>query len=579
MTEDSGTIQRYDRILLTGAAGGLGKVLRETLRPYARILRLSDIAALAPSQGPHEEIVPCDLTDKDAVDALLEGVDAVVHLGGISVERPFEEVVEANIRGTYHLYEAARRNGVRRVVFASSNHVIGFHRQGVRLDSQSPRRPDGYYGLSKSFGEDLASFYHDRYGIETVSLRIGSSYPKPRNRRMMHTWLSYRDLTELVRCGLYAPGVGHTVAYGASANRDGWWDNRGAAVLGYAPQDSSEAFREEIERLPAPAADDPDGIYQGGAFTAAGPYENVPPVRRATRPAGEAELVLHVRNQTGESPVWHAQEQALYWVDIPAGVLHRWRVHDQQHASWRANQPLGCIARASEGGWIGAMEDGVYRLAPGPDQVLSAQAWARVDHARSGMRFNDGRCDRQGRFWAGTMLTDMAQAAPVGALYRLTGRGDALRLERMAGELIVPNGLAFSPDGRTMYLSDSHPQRQCVWAYDYDIDAGVPGRRRVFIDRLVAGRPDGAAVDAEGCYWICGNDAGMVHRYTPDGRLDRSLRVPVAKPAMCAFGGKDLDTLFVTSIRLPDAAPHALDGAVFALRPGVGGIEEPVFTG
>lgn len=577
MTEDSGVFQPYGRILLTGAAGGLGKVLRETLRPYARVLRLSDIAAMAPAEGPHEEVVPCDLADKDAVDALLDGVDAVVHLGGISVERPFEEVIEANIRGTYHLYEAARRHGTRRVVFASSNHVIGFHRQGVRLDSRSPRRPDGYYGLSKSFGEDLASFYHDRYGIETVSVRIGSSFPQPRNRRMMHTWLSYRDLTDLVRRGLFTPGVGHTVVYGVSDNRDSWWDNSGAAILGYVPQDSSEVFRAEIERQPEPSADDPDRIYQGGAFTAAGPYENLPPVRRAVRSAAEAELVLHLRNQTGESPVWHAGEQALYWVDIQAGALHRWRVRDQQHTSWRAGQQLGCVARLSGGGWVGAMEDGIYRLTPDEDQVLRTERWAEAGHARPGMRFNDGRCDRQGRFWVGTMLMDMSRAAAAGALYRLTGQGGQLQLDRMIEDLIVPNGLAFSPDGRTMYFSDSHPLRQCVWACDYDIDAGIPGQRRVFIEKLPGGRPDGAAIDADGCYWICGNDAGLVHRYTPDGRLDRSLRVPVAKPAMCAFGGPGLDTLFVTSIRLPDAPPHALDGAVFALRPGVCGIEEPAF--
>ncbi len=578
MADDTGAARTYHRILLTGAAGGLGKVLRETLRPCARILRLSDIAAMAPAEGPHEEVVTCDLSDKDAVDALMDGVDAVVHLGGISVERPFEEIIEANIRGTYHLYEAMRRHGVRRMVFASSNHVIGFHRQGVRLDSRSQRRPDGYYGLSKSFGEDLASFYQDRYGIETVSMRIGSSFPAPRNRRMMHTWLSYRDLTDLVRRGLFTPNVGHTVVYGASDNRDGWWDNAGAAVLGYAPQDSSEPFRAEVERQPAPPADDPDMVYQGGAFTAAGPYERTPPVRRATRSAGEAELVVHLRNQTGESPVWHPGEQALYWVDIPAGAVHRWRLRDQQHTSWRADQQIGCIARLPEGGWIGAMEDGIYRLSLDADQVLATERWTGVGHARSGMRFNDGRCDRQGRFWVGTMLMDMAQGAPVGALYRMTGRGETLRLDRMGEDLIVPNGTAFSPDGRTMYLSDSHGSRQCVWACDYDIDAGVPSGRRLFIEALAGGRPDGAAIDAEGCYWICGNDAGMVHRYTPEGRLDRSLRVPVAKPAMCAFGGEGLDTLFVTSIRLPDAAPHALDGAVFALRPGVAGVEESTYA-
>ena len=134
---------RFDRLLLTGAAGSLGKVLRESLRPCAHVLRLSDVAALAPAQGAHEEVVPCDLADKAAVDALVAGCDAIVHLGGVSVERPFEEVLEANIKGVFHIYEGARRHGVRRVVFASSNHVIGFHKQSEHIDAHAARRPDG----------------------------------------------------------------------------------------------------------------------------------------------------------------------------------------------------------------------------------------------------------------------------------------------------------------------------------------------------------------------------------------------------------------------------------------------------
>ena len=265
---------RLDRLLITGAGGGLGKVLRERLRPLARVLRLSDIAGMAPAAGPHEEIISCDLADKAAVDALVNGCDAIVHLGGVSVERPFEEVLEANIKGVFHIYEGARRHGVRRVVFASSNHVIGFHKQTEKLDAHSQRRPDGYYGLSKSFGEDVAQFYFDRWGIETVSIRIGSSFPEPLNRRMMSTWLSYRDLATLVEKSLFTPDVGHLVVYGASANRDLWWDNMAAARLGFAPQDTSETFREQVEAQPPVAADDPNAIYQGGAFTAQGPFEN-----------------------------------------------------------------------------------------------------------------------------------------------------------------------------------------------------------------------------------------------------------------------------------------------------------------
>lgn len=264
----------FNRLLLTGAAGGLGKVLRERLKPFARHIRLSDIANMAPAIDESEEVVPCDLSDKQAVHQLVEGVDAILHFGGVSVERPFEEILGANISGVFHIYEAARKHGVKRVIFASSNHVIGFHKQDETLDALSPRRPDGYYGLSKSYGEDMASFYFDRYGIETVSIRIGSSFPEPQNRRMMSTWLSFDDLTQLIECSLYTPKVGHTVVYGMSANRDVWWDNSQAAHLGYQPKDSSEIFRDKVEAQPMPAADDPARVYQGGAFVAAGPFDD-----------------------------------------------------------------------------------------------------------------------------------------------------------------------------------------------------------------------------------------------------------------------------------------------------------------
>ncbi|MGX0889861.1 uronate dehydrogenase [Pseudomonas sp. ADAK2 TE3594] len=262
----------FNRLLLTGAAGGLGKVLRERLRPYANVIRLSDIAAMTPAIDDREEVVPCDLADKQAVHQLVEDVDAILHFGGVSVERPFEEILGANICGVFHIYEAARRHGVKRVIFASSNHVIGFYKQDKTLDAHSPRRPDGYYGLSKSYGEDMASFYFDRHGIETVSIRIGSSFPEPQNRRMMSTWLSFDDMIQLLERALYTPNVGHTVVYGMSDNKSIWWDNRFAAHLGYAPQDTSEVFREKVEAQPMPAEDDPARVYQGGAFVAAGPF-------------------------------------------------------------------------------------------------------------------------------------------------------------------------------------------------------------------------------------------------------------------------------------------------------------------
>lgn len=264
---------RIARLLLTGAAGGLGKALRPRLKAYCDTLRLSDVAAMAPAAAG-EEVVVAPLQDAAAVHELLRGVQAVVHLGGVSVEGPFEPILQANIVGTYNLYEAARKHGVKRIVFASSNHVTGFYRQDEVIDTRMPMRPDGHYGLSKAFGENLAQFYFDRYGIETVSLRIGSSFPAPVDRRMLATWMSYDDLERLVVAALGAPVVGHSVIYGMSDNTTTWWDNTPARHIGYRPQDSSEPFRAAAEaRQPVIDPTDPVARYQGGGFVTQGPYE------------------------------------------------------------------------------------------------------------------------------------------------------------------------------------------------------------------------------------------------------------------------------------------------------------------
>jgi len=292
----------------------------------------------------------------------------------------------------------------------------------------------------------------------------------------------------------------------------------------------------------------------------------------------KAELVFDARNAIGESPVWLAAEQALYWVDIPARRLFRWDSVTGQVSQWSAPEMIGCIAAHAGGGWICALETGVFHLGADSDGALRGPRLAPVDHARPKMRFNDGRCDRQGRFRAGTMLMDMGAAQSVGLVYSLETDGT---LRPLVDGLIVSNGMAFSPNGRTMYLSDSHPQVQRIWSFDYDIDGGTPSSRRLFVDmKPLPGRPDGAAIDEDGCYWICANDAGLVHRFTPAGELDRSLAVPVKKPAMCAFGGPRLDTLYVTSIRPEgiDLSDQPLAGGVFALRPGVRGLVEPEFS-
>jgi uronate dehydrogenase len=266
------TSLRWSRLLLTGAAGQLGRVLRPRLKACCEVLRVSDIADLG-SAAAGEELHPVDLADKAGVALLLQGVDAVVHLGGVSTEHSFETVLPANIVGTYHVYEAARLAGTRRIVFASSNHVTGFYRQSETIDARMPVRPDGYYGLSKAFGENLAQFYFDRYGIETVSLRIGSSFPEPRDRRMLATWLSFDDLERLVIAALSAPMVGHTVIYGMSDNPLTWWDNTPARHIGFRAQDSSERFRATVEaRQPHIDPRDPAAQFQGGGFVTQGPF-------------------------------------------------------------------------------------------------------------------------------------------------------------------------------------------------------------------------------------------------------------------------------------------------------------------
>jgi uronate dehydrogenase len=265
---------KFRRLLLTGAAGGLGQVLRKGLAPYAQQLRSSDKVDPGPAYQD-EEVVVCDLADKEGVHRLVAGVDAIAHFGGVSTEGPFEPILQSNIVGVYNIYEAARKHGVKRVVFASSNHVIGFYRQTDRIDADDPVRPDGFYGVSKAFGENLSSFYHDRYGIETVCLRIGSSFPEVKDRRMLSTFLSYDDLIELVRASLFAPKAGHTIIFGVSDNSTAWWDNSKAAHIGFKPRDHSDAQRARVEAANPPLdPSHPARVYQGGVFTAMGPFDD-----------------------------------------------------------------------------------------------------------------------------------------------------------------------------------------------------------------------------------------------------------------------------------------------------------------
>ncbi len=254
-------------LLLTGAAGGMGTLMRELLPRYGYALRLLDLAPI-----PEEpDAVTADLADRDALREAVRGVDAVLHLAGISLEAPFEQILRANIEGTHNLYEAARAEGVRRIVFASSNHAVGFTPRPVGGDPLipvgTPHRPDTFYGLSKAFGEDLASLYWDRHGIETVSVRIGSCLPAPTTVRMLSLWLSPADAARLFHAALTAEHVGHTVVYGSSANTRLCWDLAPARALGYQPLDDSEPFAAQlIAEQGEPGPDDPDRRYLGGRF-------------------------------------------------------------------------------------------------------------------------------------------------------------------------------------------------------------------------------------------------------------------------------------------------------------------------
>lgn len=291
----------------------------------------------------------------------------------------------------------------------------------------------------------------------------------------------------------------------------------------------------------------------------------------------EISVLLPSRDQVGESPVWSVAEQALYWVNIEGRSIRRFDWASQTLQTWQMPERVGCIALSTRNTVIAAMETGVFEVTLADTPVL--KLLASVQHATPNMRFNDGRCDASGRLWVGSMQMDMSLAAADGALYCLDENG--LSAPKLTG-LITPNGSAFSPDGRCMYLSDSHPSRQDIWTFDFDVQTATLSNRRPWLNmQNLPGRPDGAAVDSQGCYWICGNDAGRVHRFSPVGALLQSFAVPVSKPAMCAFGGPLLDHLFVTSIipgKPADGFDASLDGAVFVIQPGVRGLAEPAFS-
>ncbi len=238
---------RLHRILITGAAGKIGKALRAGLRGHYRVIRLSDIAPLGEA-APGEETYPADIRDLAAVEKSMTDIDCVVHLAGVSEEDAWDKVLPMNIEGCYNVFEAARRQGVKRVIFASSNHAVGFHRRERFLDNAVQPRPDSRYGVSKVFGEALGRLFADKHGLSVACLRIGTfrTPDRPSEMRQLLTWISHRDMVQLVRRCIDHPHYHFVVVYGVSNNLRSRWDNINAKFLGYRPEDDAEAFVAEI---------------------------------------------------------------------------------------------------------------------------------------------------------------------------------------------------------------------------------------------------------------------------------------------------------------------------------------------
>jgi uronate dehydrogenase len=235
------------RILITGAAGQIGTALRHGLRGSYPLIRLLDVMPLGlPETG--EELVSADIRDMPAMEQAMAGIDCVVHLAGASVESPWDKVMPLNIEGCYNVFEAARRQGVKRVVFASSNHAVGFHRRERFIDNTVVPRPDTRYGVSKVFGEAVGRLYADKYGLSVACLRIGTFRvpDRPAEPRQLLTWISHRDMVQLVQRCIDYPDYHFVVVYGVSNNLRSRWDNSNVRFLGYRPQDDSEAFAAEV---------------------------------------------------------------------------------------------------------------------------------------------------------------------------------------------------------------------------------------------------------------------------------------------------------------------------------------------
>ncbi|PWT71634.1 MAG: UDP-glucose 4-epimerase [Proteobacteria bacterium] len=272
-------------LLITGAAGSIGGHLRRELAGrYA--LRLSDLKPIK-LLAPGESFVKGDVAKLSDMLRITKGVDAILHLGAWSVEGDWPTILSANIEGTYNAFEAARRNGVKRILFPSSNHAVGYYRRDQTIDHLVYPKPDSRYGVSKVFGEALGSLYADKYGLEVFIIRIGNVAPLPADKRRLSIWISPRDLAQLVSIGVDHPDVRFEVVYGISGNRRAWYDNANATRLGYHPVDDSEPYATEILAKHVEHAEPDVERYQGGTFVVAelggDPSRNLPKAAASSR--------------------------------------------------------------------------------------------------------------------------------------------------------------------------------------------------------------------------------------------------------------------------------------------------------
>jgi sugar lactone lactonase YvrE len=285
------------------------------------------------------------------------------------------------------------------------------------------------------------------------------------------------------------------------------------------------------------------------------------------------ERVLEIRDRVQESPIWSEDEQKLYWIDWETRRLFRADPTSGPVETWQMPAAIGCLVLRRSGGCMVALDSGFYSFNPA-DGALACVA--RTHQGEQGLELNDGKCDRAGRFWAGSMQVPPRE--PKAALFRLDPDHSC---HRMSFGLIIANGIAFSPDDRTLYYADSGTRR--IMACDYDILSGTPGEPRIFAEIDRPGVPDGSTVDARGYLWNAEFNGGRITRYAPDGRVDRRIEVPVQQPTSCIFGGPDYRTLYVTTSRLKLSADQEqrqpLAGSILALDPGVPGLPEPSFAG